>query len=621
MATNFRNHARQRAMGLVLSALLSVPALAGIGDIDPLFGIGGRLDFPMGFAGLAALPDGRLQLLAIETGKVRVLRLDSNGRPDPGFGVAGILETPISLDSTYKYTQVQETHVLKDGGAYVHLNVQYLKSDPFGGGIYRSEARLLRIGSSGRTDEGFGPGGARDFPVSKVTGTRYSFISDYAVASDGGLYVLVGYYDDSYDCAMGMFIYRLNPDGERDTGFGTGGEYLVDTNNNCYWGAPFQLVPLDGGRLLLNSASPLLLDAQGRIGTLPVAWQTWLQAHGETLIFEADDYLYTVNASTGSQLHAIVARWRRDLSQDNTFGAPGTGISEFNVEPLPFVPASVEDVMLLAPKSANEFLYVGLTALSGLYAPSGAGSERRDSAQTLVRLQPGGALDRTFGVDGVVQATVYVGLSPVQQQPDGSLVVGVGSRAMRLSGASRASPGLVVPDSCDYGNSFGEKAGARLVRIWRTLGSQGPVTIGFHTFGRGATPGADYTDVSGTLSWADGESGARTISVPILDDSVFELDEDFDIVFEGLAGDAVSPCAKIRMVIQSDDSAPVVPVPQPAPTLPPVVQGDSGGGGSLGLAMIGLLGSLLLMRSGRRAGRHFPPRSRLTVRPTLRPSP
>jgi hypothetical protein len=606
---------------LVLVAITTfvIPALAGIGDVDPSFGTGGHLAIPAGFGGLIGLPDGTLQLVSIQEGIARVLRLDRDGRPEQGFGVAGLLVSPISYGSAYNSFQIGTAHAMADGSTYLSVAAQNTQLLTVGGSVFASEARLVRVNRAGLPDPQFGPDGMRGFPITKVMGALFSFLEDFVIAPDGELYVLVGYYQEEYDCATGMFIYRLTPTGELDSSFGSGGEYRVDTVNNCYWGAPFQLVALAGGKLLLNSTSPLLLDAQGRLDAVPAAWQQWLQSYGETYIYDGGDYFYTANTSTGAGVHAAIARWHRDLGLDAAFGSSGTGISEFDIGGLPFMPAGAGLVQLSAPKVTNDFVYVDVTAWAA--QPSDV-SVAPDYIRDIVRLQSGGAVDRSYGVDGVLQTKAR--LNPVQQQPDGSLVAEVDSKVIRLAGASIDSPGLIMSDLyCDSGNSIVEKAGTRLIRIRRTLGSRGPVSIGFHTQGLSATPGADYTDVSGTLSWADAEVAEKTISIPILDDAIVERDEDFNITFERLTGEAVLPCEQARMVIYSDDSGMVLSTPpaSPAAPVPPAAKTDSGGGGSFDVTLAGLLASLLTVRAARRRDRQSAPRFRLTVRPTRLPSP
>ena len=54
-----------------------------------------------------------------------------------------------------------------------------------------------------------------------------------------------------------------------------------------------------------------------------------------------------------------------------------------------------------------------------------------------------------------------------------------------------------------------------------------PVSVDFYTEGRTATPGSDYHDVSGSLTWAPGDDTSRTISVEIVGDNEFEPNEAF----------------------------------------------------------------------------------------------
>ena len=44
--------------------------------------------------------------------------------------------------------------------------------------------------------------------------------------------------------------------------------------------------------------------------------------------------------------------------------------------------------------------------------------------------------------------------------------------------------------------------------------------------------GSDYTANSGTVNFADGETVAKTITVPITDDAVDEADETFTVTLE-----------------------------------------------------------------------------------------
>jgi len=70
-----------------------------------------------------------------------------------------------------------------------------------------------------------------------------------------------------------------------------------------------------------------------------------------------------------------------------------------------------------------------------------------------------------------------------------------------------------------------EGDGNATITAWRTGATNGAVTADFATTGGTATAGSDYTDVSGTLSWADGDIAPKTFDVPLLEDGNGENDE------------------------------------------------------------------------------------------------
>jgi hypothetical protein len=57
--------------------------------------------------------------------------------------------------------------------------------------------------------------------------------------------------------------------------------------------------------------------------------------------------------------------------------------------------------------------------------------------------------------------------------------------------------------------------------VTRAGGSKGAVTAAYTTIDGTAKAGTDYTTTSGTLTWADGDSSTRTITVPYLDSTNF----------------------------------------------------------------------------------------------------
>ena len=77
-----------------------------------------------------------------------------------------------------------------------------------------------------------------------------------------------------------------------------------------------------------------------------------------------------------------------------------------------------------------------------------------------------------------------------------------------------------------------EDIGALGVRVLRTGGSRGALTVNYSTVPITATAGADYTPVTGTLTFADGET-EKTFALPIANDGVTEGEETMRLVLGG----------------------------------------------------------------------------------------
>lgn len=100
-----------------------------------------------------------------------------------------------------------------------------------------------------------------------------------------------------------------------------------------------------------------------------------------------------------------------------------------------------------------------------------------------------------------------------------------------------------------------ETVGSASYTVSRSGGSDGAVSVDFASADLTAGAGSDYTQTSGTLTWADGDAGAKTITVPILDDQLGEPDEEFRLALSNPTGGATlgSP-SQITQSIQDDDA-------------------------------------------------------------------
>jgi YD repeat-containing protein len=104
--------------------------------------------------------------------------------------------------------------------------------------------------------------------------------------------------------------------------------------------------------------------------------------------------------------------------------------------------------------------------------------------------------------------------------------------------------------------SVAENGGSVTITVNRagTQPQSGPATTNYSVGNASATAGSDFTAVSGTLSWAAGEGGAKTFTVPILDDSIYEgSSEGFLVAISGATGDVASPSGSNASVIITEN--------------------------------------------------------------------
>ncbi|MDJ0660362.1 MAG: Ig-like domain-containing protein, partial [Crocosphaera sp.] len=93
------------------------------------------------------------------------------------------------------------------------------------------------------------------------------------------------------------------------------------------------------------------------------------------------------------------------------------------------------------------------------------------------------------------------------------------------------------------------------ITIIREDGSDGEVTVDYSTSDGTATAGEDYTAVSGTLTFNDGES-VKTITIPINNDSDVEADESFTITLSNPTGGAVLDTENTATITITDTDIP-----------------------------------------------------------------
>lgn len=165
---------------------------------------------------------------------------------------------------------------------------------------------------------------------------------------------------------------------------------------------------------------------------------------------------------------------------------------------------------------------------------------------------------QTYDISAVAdgQSTVYV-----------RWVMGTTDGSLQYSGWNIDD--VVVSGLGDYVNPAGslgfgaasytvsEGSGTAVVLVNRTGGSTGAISVDYASDDGTAVAGVDYTAVSGTLNWADGDSSARTINIPLLDDGVREdFLETLHITLNNTVGATILAPNPVTIDIQDDDNSP-----------------------------------------------------------------
>jgi len=170
-------------------------------------------------------------------------------------------------------------------------------------------------------------------------------------------------------------------------------------------------------------------------------------------------------------------------------------------------------------------------AASGVLTWGDGDGERKTFVVTLLQ-------DDEFEVRETVELELEI------LEGDAELHPGQGSAVLKIMDSNEDNPGKVDNDSpgrlefARDGFQALESDGAARITVVRHGGSLGAVSVVASTMDDGATAGEDYAATEAALSWGDGESGARSFEVPVLEDDVEEGNEGVLLVLSDVTGGA-----------------------------------------------------------------------------------
>jgi uncharacterized delta-60 repeat protein len=396
--------------GFVLMFLFST-IIQAAGDLDPLFGAGGKVTRDLGFgetaSAMALQPDGKIIVGGRSFGVLSdfvVIRFNPNGTLDPTFGSGGIVTTDFSGDVDNLF----DVELQADGKI---VAVGSTKPAP----TSLSEITVVRYNPNGSLDPTFGSGGK----VTTGVTDREAAASGIAIHLDGRIAVGAVAVDTENITAI-CLIFQYNPNGTPDPTFGNGGQVTLNLPDG--YGSegveviiqPDDKIVVAGGvpqngspdvqdflvvRLNPNGSNDPTFGAGGIVitdfsGGVDVATAALIQPDGKIVAAGL------VNSS--AQFDFGVVRYNPNGSLDPTFGNGGKVTTDIS--------------------GNSDMPFAIVVQPNGKIATAGVS----DSDFALVRYNPNGSLDPTFGQGGITTTDFNGGGDGVNDmvlQVDGKIVV------------------------------------------------------------------------------------------------------------------------------------------------------------------------------------------------------
>lgn len=348
------------ATSFVCSLLLVSRAQAAPGDLDPNFGIGGKLVAP--FAGWLVVnrtllqPDGKFLTIGFDDGPSERFSFRHNG--------SGIFDTTFGMIAPESNVDFFDFSVQSD------LKIVAVRDEGYPiGGVYRLAFGLHRFNSDGTIDTSFGTNGVvttriannsmaryvaiqsdgkivvagiatenlSPYPISgsnhKIALARYhpngtldaTFGTDGVVISDSGSCRLYLQPDDKLLCRNYETVNRYNPNGTPDVDFGINGTIsvgpdsggmVVQTNGKIVTGTSDSSQPMIH-RYMPNGAVDTTFGTNGHINSPYAARALAVQQNGKVV------------AAGNLNSNSVISRYDQNGTIDKAFGTNGNVITTF----------------------------------------------------------------------------------------------------------------------------------------------------------------------------------------------------------------------------------------------------------------------------------------------------
>lgn len=538
------------------------------GALDTTFGTDGFFEFTFAELGdrqmarSVVLDDaGRIVIAGSRDDQAIVVRLLPDGSLDGSFGTAGIFEGPETFDFS------------ADGlGAHTII----LRTTTGGYRVTASNAagcQVFALTGDGAVDEGFGAAG-----VATVDATT----ACNALAPGSGDSLLV-----AGNASGGGFAARLLADGQQDPGFSAGavadamddataiaagGDGSVVVAGTGVSGASIMRLQASGELdALFGSGGSTLIDLRSDTGTRPIVHDMLVGGDGSVL-------------AAGGEHRANKAFVIRLLGNGGG-NSPGViGITE--QDPITTAEGEPEIVVNVRRTGGSS------GSVSVAYQTHRASFRSADPDEDYVHTT--GTLTWADGDTSEQQVHVPILADDVTEAPEflrvelltpeGGAALGTTMAAVEI-GADGGPYGQIEFQDETFFVAEGQQVELVVVRQYYSTGA---VSVTMTPMGNTATAGDDFNATPVTLSWADGEFGAKFARLSTVNDTQREPGEMFSVGLSNPTGGALLG-ARTTLTVQI--AASDQPTPRPS--------ARRGGSGALGFLSFLLLGAMAMLRAAR----------------------
>jgi uncharacterized delta-60 repeat protein len=393
-------HTTSGSSGVAEATGITDTAFANSGVVTSVFGTNSVA------YGLAIQPDGKIIAAGYSFGinmDFAVARYSTNGALDNAFGTGGVVTNVVGAS----HDEIRSVMLQDDGAIVAGGNARFGPNY-----IYA----LARYTSAGALDNTFGIGGI----ITATIGANNSSCYGLALQADDKI-IAAG---ESHDGAAFYFtVARYGTNGTLDNTFGIAG---VITTSLLSGDDQAMAVDIQGDGKILAAGTCLsgtdyyiglarygttgVLDGTFGIGgVVTTTFATGNDDEAFAVEIQSDGKIVVAGASTnaGGNASGLVARYNTDGTLDNTFGTGGvitTSIATYTM--VDYYSLALQD---------NGKIVVGGRVFNGSRFKF-----------VLARYTSSGALDTTFGTNGIILAPIDVDSygNDIKIQSDGKIVIG-----------------------------------------------------------------------------------------------------------------------------------------------------------------------------------------------------